>query len=79
MSIDQSQKLAEIFRAVFNLTDTQDVTKVRQINHAAWDSLAHVTLVSAIESEFGISIDIADSMEMTSFEAVLAYLEDHPT
>jgi acyl carrier protein len=40
--------------------------------------LAHVTLISAIESEFGLAIDIGDSMDMTSFDAVLAYLEEHP-
>jgi nucleotide-binding universal stress UspA family protein len=39
---------------------------------------AHVTLISAIESEFGLAIDIGDSMDMTSFDAVLAYLEEHP-
>ena len=78
MDTDHSQKLAEIFRAVFNLSDAADVSKVRQINHAAWDSLAHVTLISAIESEFGLAIDIGDSMDMTSFDAGLAYLEEHP-
>jgi acyl carrier protein len=70
-------QLAAIFRAVFDLAEGHDVRTVRQVNHPAWDSLAHVSLVGAIESEFGIEIDISDSMEITSFDAALAYLEEH--
>ena len=71
------QKLAAIFRAVFELDDDADVSGIRQLNSPKWDSLAHVTLVGAVESEFGISIDIADSLELTSYEAMVMYLEDH--
>jgi acyl carrier protein len=41
--------------------------------------LAHVTLIGAIESEFNITIDIADSLELTSFEAIIVYLEERPS
>lgn len=67
-------KLKEIFQTVFLLHKTDDVRRVRKINHPAWDSLAHITLISAIESEFNIEVDIADSIELTSFEAVEHYL-----
>lgn len=71
------QKLEEIFREVFRLLPGDDVTKVRQVNHPAWDSLAHVTLIGAIESEFNVTIDVADSIEITSYEAAVLYLEKH--
>lgn len=71
------QQLKDIFFAVFDLPAGTDVTKVRQVNHPAWDSLAHVTLIGAIESEFDLTIDVADSIEITSFAAALMYLEDH--
>ena len=71
------QQLAAIFRAVFDLPENKDVRDVRQVNYPAWDSLAHVSLVGAMESEFGIEIDVADSIEITSFDAALAYLEVH--
>lgn len=71
------QQLAAIFRAVFGVPEGFDVRNVRQVNHPSWDSLAHVSLVGAIESEFGIEVDVADSMEITSFDAALAYLEAH--
>lgn len=71
------QKLEEIFREVFRLLPGDDVAKVRQINHPAWDSLAHVTLIGAIESEFNVTIDVADSIEITSYQAAVLYLEEH--
>ena len=69
MRASDESRLQDIFRAVFELPPSRDVTAVRQISEKSWDSLAHATLVAAIESEFGISVDIADALEMTSFEA----------
>jgi acyl carrier protein len=69
MQASDEVRLQAIFRAVFELPQNRDVTAVRQISEKTWDSLAHATLVAAIESEFSISIDIADALEMTSFEA----------
>ncbi len=71
------QQLTEIFRVVFDLTAEADPKGIRQLTFPKWDSLAHVTLIGAVENEFGLSIDIADSLELTSFEAILVYLEEH--
>lgn len=73
---DRDVKLAEIFRAVFDLPAEADPSGVRQLGEPAWDSLAHVSLVAAVESEFGVAIDVADSLELTSYQAVALYLEE---
>jgi acyl carrier protein len=73
-SIDD--KLQEIFRAVFQLGPDRDVAEVRQVSEKNWDSLAHVTLVSALESEFGVTIDTGDALDMTSYEATRLILEE---
>lgn len=69
-------QLAAIFTAVLEVPEGANVTGLSQLNYPKWDSLAHVTLMAAIENEFDVAIDIADSLELTSFEAVLVYLED---
>jgi len=71
--------LQSIFRAVLNVPASVDVERIRQLNYPAWDSLAHVSLIAAIESEFGLEIDVADSMDLTSYEAVLVYLDTRNT
>lgn len=70
-------RLQEIVRVVLKLSADADVTNAEQERIASWDSLAHVTLMLAIESEFGIAIDLADQLELTSYPAIRLYLEEH--
>lgn len=70
------QILEQVFRAVLELPEGADVRAVRQVNQSSWDSLAHVSLVLAVESEFNLSIDMADSVELTSYEAFELFLEE---
>jgi len=49
---------------------------VRQLSMEGWDSLAHVSIMLAIESEFGVTIDIADQIALTSVPAIRLYLEE---
>lgn len=70
------QKVIAIFREVLSPDPERDLRQAEAGEDWEWDSLAHVTLIGALESEFGISIDIDTSLEMTSFGAVLAALEN---
>jgi acyl carrier protein len=70
-----SPKLDDIFRAVLELPAGTDVSGTRQESEAGWDSLAHAVLIGAIESEFNLQIDAADSLELNSYEAVSRFLE----
>ena len=76
MSAQNGERLQEIFRAVFDVPAGTDVTGLRQMNTPKWDSLAHVSLVTAIESEFGISLDAADQLRMTSYAATSLLLDE---
>jgi len=35
-----------------------------------WDSLTHIQLITAIEDEFNIAIDFADTLEMSSMPEI---------
>ena len=69
-------KLAEIFRVVLDFDDNYDLSSVRRLAEAKWDSLAHVSIVAAIESEFGLNLEYADMERMSSFAATLLLLEE---
>ena len=71
----QDERLQALFRAVFELPPSADVLACRQANTPSWDSMAHVSLVAAIEGEFGLTIDAGDSLALTSYESVRLYLE----
>ncbi|HEV8305281.1 MAG TPA: acyl carrier protein [Gemmatimonadales bacterium] len=74
---DQAEsKLQEIVRGALDLPPDADVTRVRQLGVESWDSLAHVSLMLAIEGEFAVSIDVADQIHLTSYPAIRRYLEE---
>jgi acyl carrier protein len=74
---DQAEsKLQEIVRGALDLPPDADVTRLRQLGVESWDSLAHVSLMLAIEGEFAVSIDVADQIHLTSYPAIRRYLEE---
>lgn len=76
MSDPFDARLADVFRAVFELPADTDPTTIRQVTTGAWDSLGHVSLVTALESEFEVEITAVDSIEITSFEAARLLVEE---
>ena len=42
---------------------------------AGWDSLGHVSLMSEIESEFGLHVPVEDALDVTSVDDLVQILE----
>ena len=76
MQPSQIATLEDVFRAVFELPDGADVTTLAQGVSEKWDSLAHVSLVAAIESQFNVVLDVADQLDLTSFDAAARILDE---
>jgi acyl carrier protein len=65
------QRLQNVFVASLGLGPDVEVTSLAYAQHPAWDSVAHMQLVSAIEGEFDIMLDTDDVIGMSSYpEAV---------
>lgn len=74
---DQAEaKLREVVRVALELPADADVTRAAQSGMESWDSLAHVSLMLALESEFAISIDVADQIRLTSYAAIRDFLKE---
>jgi acyl carrier protein len=76
MPAENIDKVAAVFREVLNVGPDRDPREALPGEDWAWDSLAHVSLVAALESEFGVSIDLDASLAMTSFREAVAILAD---
>lgn len=76
MNETNATRLREIFRTVFQLPPTAEVGALDQANTPAWDSLAHVQLVTAIESEFDVSLDAVDQLQMVSYSETARVLQE---
>lgn len=65
------ESLTEVFRQVFddeNLT-ISETTTAKDV--AEWDSLHHITLIVAIEAEFGIKFKSSEYEEMANVGALV--------
>jgi acyl carrier protein len=69
-------KLKQIFIEVFSINEAE-VESYRKLNNSNWDSLASVTLIAAIESEFKIEIQEPDYEALSSYSAAELVLEKY--
>lgn len=61
------EKLTKVFAETFGIDESQ-VAELKYQAIEQWDSVGHMTLVAAIEDEFGIEMDTDDIIDMSSFE-----------
>jgi acyl carrier protein len=76
LMIDKSQLLQQVFLVVLDLPEGTEVTAIRRLTEPKWDSLAHTTLVFAIESEFDVSLSAQETERITSFAGARLLLEE---
>ena len=70
-----AERLIECFQTVFPGVPAVQIPSVSQATTPAWDSIAAITLVSVLEDEFQIQLDLDAVADLDSFKAVLEYLE----
>ena len=75
MKPENYKKLKEIFMEIFSINESE-IESYRRINNRKWDSIASVTLIAAVESEFNVVIDVSDYESFSSFAAVELVLEN---
>jgi acyl carrier protein len=70
------KKLEEIFQIVFDLDDDEKLAGFRRLGTKKWDSLAHVSLIAALESEFSLQLDAKNRERITSFSGTKLLLQE---
>jgi acyl carrier protein len=68
-------ELDALFREVLELEPGTDVTGLEQASEERWDSLAHMTLIMAMESQFGIQVDLEEAVEIRSYRDAARLVE----
>jgi len=71
------ERLQEIFRAEFDDDDLTIGIDTRQVDLKAWDSLAHIRIVSGIESEFDFQFNLAEIEEINSVRQFVDAIREH--
>jgi len=75
--IGSMKNLTELVANVINVpADTLDAQSGPG-NQPAWDSLAHVTIVAAVESSYGISLTMPEILAIKNIGDLAAVLKRH--
>ncbi|TQV71768.1 acyl carrier protein [Exilibacterium tricleocarpae] len=77
MSAENEALLKAIFAAVFEMQDEAQIPAATQDTTKSWDSVTHVALITALESEFDLFIDTAEALSLVSYEKILDYISNN--
>lgn len=69
------KRVAQCFSNVFPKIRPDEIPSASTASLAAWDSVAHVTLLSSISEEFGVDFELEDYEELVSYALIVEYLE----
>lgn len=72
---DIQSRISQCFRNVFPDLAADDIPRASQATLAQWDSVAHVTLISAIAEEFQVELDDDSYESLTSYAQIAAFVE----
>ena len=70
------EKLKLIFIDILNLDENADLEKLSKLSQPNWDSLAQVSLISAVANEFSLKIEANEFELFSSFKSIKMLLED---
>jgi len=71
------ERLQDIFRAELDDDDLTIGMDTRQADLKAWDSLAHIRIVSGIESEFDFQFNLSEIEEINSVRQFVDAIRSH--
>lgn len=66
MENELEPRLRTVFRRVLRSRGSLDALPLEEME--GWDSLAHIDLISAVEEEFRISVNIQDVQKLKTFD-----------
>ncbi len=64
---DLDTRLQRAFQKGLHLSTDTDCSKMEFAKSTSWDSIAHMELIATIEEEFGIMIETADMLALSSY------------
>jgi acyl carrier protein len=70
-------RVQDVFRAELDDEALVIGPETSQKNLKAWDSLAHIRLVSGIESEFDIQFNLTEIEQINSVRQFVRLIEEH--
>lgn len=74
---DHDHQLIRCFASVFPTLSDNEIRTCDVVSLLDLDSLAAVTLLSLIDEEFGMNVEVSQLVELRSFDAISQFLRGH--
>lgn len=62
------KKYKTAFKETFELKESDDIDNLEYQSIDSWDSIGHMTLMSALETAFSITLETDDIIDFSSFK-----------
>jgi len=72
----KKEKYTKIFQDAFNISKEKS-TKLKYQSIKGWDSVGHMQLMSALEDEFDIEMDVDDIIDFSSYSKGIEILKKY--
>ena len=70
------QRLQRIFKDVFEKPDLEITPELDAASLEEWDSLEHISLLEAIQEEFGCRFSLEERLRLFSVAAIVKAIQD---
>lgn len=71
------EKIIDVLSQELSLNRGEITVDLRYNSVPEWDSVAHMTLISALEEKFGVMFENEDIVEMTTISAIERIVSKH--
>ena len=71
------ENYSKIFKTALNISDDKLSENLKYNEIEEWDSIAHMTLVAALEEEYKISLETDDIIDFSSFKKGIEILKKY--
>lgn len=75
--MNEPNRLSNAFKTALGLQDSTEIEKAEYGITAGWDSMAHMQLISEIESTFDVMLDTDEVISMSSYQRAKEILKAH--
>jgi acyl carrier protein len=74
--MDLFEKIQYVIATILKVAPDKISRETSDKNLVAWDSLAHVNLMTGLEQTFDLSLEVEDFVKLTSVAAILEYVRE---
>jgi acyl carrier protein len=68
---------SKVFKTALNLEDSKFSKEIKYNEVEEWDSIGHMTLISALEEEYKITLETDDIIDFSSFKKGIEILKKY--